>query len=245
MADVHQNLRIVVFEMTLSRKARIHRGSAKLLPLIKTSMKKTLDLQVNSGKLMKIAIDSLLIVTLFLDLQRKTLKSVLTPTQRKIFLGFDIDSVNMTISLPDKKRLAIIQKANSLFGQNLISVRNLCQFVGMHSATRPALRQASLFHRKIQLSINKILSKTGLNRKLCYNQIIPSDFQVRQNLEWWAVEMPHHCTAPVIPPPVDVKIATDSCCPISYYYATETVRFHQCGKILFVGLHQPHYHLRS
>ena len=38
-------------------------------------------------------------------------KSVLTPTQRKIFLGFLIDSVNMTISLPEEKQLAIIQKA--------------------------------------------------------------------------------------------------------------------------------------
>ena len=106
--------------------------------------------------------------------------------------------------------MAIIQKANSLLGQNLISVRNLCQFVGMCSATCPALRQAPLFYRKIQLSINKVLSKAGPHKKLCYNQKISPDFQVRQNLEWRAVKMPHHCTAPVIPPPVDVKIATDS-----------------------------------
>ena len=39
-------------------------------------------------------------------------KSVLTLTQRIIFLGFLIDSVNMTISLPEEKQLAIIQKAN-------------------------------------------------------------------------------------------------------------------------------------
>ena len=57
-----------------SRKGRIHEGNAKLLPLIKTSMRKTLDLQVNSGKLTEIMMDSLLIVTLFLDLQSRTLK---------------------------------------------------------------------------------------------------------------------------------------------------------------------------
>ena len=137
-------------------------------------------------------------------------KSVLTPTQRIIFLGFLIDSVNMTISLPEEKQLAIIQRANSLLGQNLVSIRNLCQFVGMCSATHPALRQVPLFYRKIQLSINKVLSKAGLHKKLCYNQKIRLDFQVRQNLEWWAVEMQNHCTASVISPPVDVKIATDS-----------------------------------
>ena len=98
-------------------------------------------------------------------------KSVLTPTQKIFFLGFLIDSVNMTISLPEEKQLAILQKANSLFGQNFVSIRNLCQFVGMCSAT--------------------------------------ANFQVRQNLEWWAVEMPHHCTAPVFSPPVDMKIATN------------------------------------
>ena len=137
-------------------------------------------------------------------------KSVLTPTQRIIFLVFLIDSVNMTISLPEEKQLAIIQKTNSLLGQNLVSIRNLCQFVGMCSSTRPALMQAPLFYRKNQLSINKVLSKTGLNKKLCYNQKIRLNFQVRQNLQWWVVEMPHHCTAPVFSPPVDVKIATDS-----------------------------------
>ena len=137
-------------------------------------------------------------------------KSVLTPTQRIIFLGFLIDSVNMTISLPEEKQLAITQKANLLLGQNLVSIRNLCQFVGMCSATRPALRQAPLFYRKVQLSINKVLRKAGLNKKLCYNQKIRLDFQVRQNLEWWAVEMPYQCTAPMFSRPVDVKIATDS-----------------------------------
>ena len=136
-------------------------------------------------------------------------KLVLTPIQRITFLGFLIDSVNMTVSLPEEKQLAINQKANSLLGQNLIFIGNLCQFVGMCSGTRPVLRQAPLFYRKIQFSINKILSKAGLNKKLWYDQIIPL-CQVRQNLEWWVVEMPHHSTVPVIPPPVDVKRATDS-----------------------------------
>ena len=99
------------------------------------------------------------------------------------FLGFVIDSVNMTISLPEEKELAIIQKANSLLGQNLISIRNLCQFVGICSATRPVLRQAPLFCRKIQFSINKVFSKAGLNKKLRYNQKIPLDFQIHQYSE--------------------------------------------------------------
>ena len=37
-------------------------------------------------------------------------------------LGIFLDSVNMTISLPEEKQLAIIQKANSLLSQNLISI---------------------------------------------------------------------------------------------------------------------------
>ena len=80
----------------------------------------------------------------------------------------------------------------------------------MCSASRPALRQVPLFYRKIQLSINKVLSKAGLNKKLCYNQKIQLNFKVRRNLQWWAEEMPHHCSAPVFSPPVDVKIATNS-----------------------------------
>ena len=58
IAEVHENLRMIVFRMTLSSKSRIHRGNTKVLPLIKTNMRKTLDLQVNSGKLMEIMMDS-------------------------------------------------------------------------------------------------------------------------------------------------------------------------------------------
>ena len=88
-------------------------------------------------------------------------KSVLTPTQRIIFLGFLIDSVNMSISLPDGKQLAIIQKANSLLAQTLISIRDLCQFVGMCSATRPALRASSFV-----LQGNSTLNKQSFIAKL-------------------------------------------------------------------------------
>ena len=126
------------------------------------------------------------------------------------FSGFSYRLCKYDNFSPRGKQLAIIQKANSLLGQNLVSIRNLCQFVGMCSATCPALRQAPLFHRKIQLSINKVLSKAGLNKKRCYNQKIRLNFQVHQNLQWWAEEMPHHCKAPVFSPPVDVKIATNS-----------------------------------
>ena len=74
VADVYQNPRIIIFQMTMSRKSRSHGRNAKLLPLIKTSMRKTLYLQANSGKLTKIMMESLLIVTLFSDLLRRTLK---------------------------------------------------------------------------------------------------------------------------------------------------------------------------
>ena len=74
MVDDHQNPRIIVFQMTMSRKSRIHRTNTRFLPLIKTSMRKSVYLQVNSGKLTKIVMESLLIVTLFLDPLRRTLK---------------------------------------------------------------------------------------------------------------------------------------------------------------------------
>ena len=90
--------------------------------------------------------------------------------------------------LRSQRMLLIIYLDNTLLiapTAILISIQNLCQFVGRCSATRPALRQAPLFYRKIQLSVNKVLSKAGLNKKLFYNQKIPIEFQVRQTLKWW------------------------------------------------------------
>ena len=74
----------------------------------------------------------------------------------------------------------------------------------------PSTKASSFALQKSLTLYKQSIKQSWSEKKLCYNQKIPLDFQVHQNLEWWVVEMTHHCTAPVIPPPVHVKIVTNS-----------------------------------
>ena len=62
-------------------------------------------------------------------------KSILLPTQILEFLGFNINSQSMQISLPQEKMRKIQQDSNRLLAQQSVSVRQIAQFVGKATAT--------------------------------------------------------------------------------------------------------------
>ena len=100
--------------------------------------------------------------------------------------------------------MAIIQKANSLSGQNLISVLNLCQFVGMCSATCPAPRHLPLFYLQENSTLNKQSIKQSWSKQETLLQSEnPTRFSGSSELGMVGsgnATPLHHCTAPVIPP---------------------------------------------
>ena len=58
-------------------------------------------------------------------------KSVLVPTQRIIFFGFILDSVQFKILITDEKVQKIIAKAWSLLETGLVVVREIASFIGL------------------------------------------------------------------------------------------------------------------
>ena len=66
-------------------------------------------------------------------------KSQFQPTQEIVFLGFQISTSTMTVSLPAKKMRKIVQEARKLLGKTIVSVRELVAFVGKTTAARQAI----------------------------------------------------------------------------------------------------------
>ena len=62
-------------------------------------------------------------------------KSILDPFQQMEFLGFEIHSQPMTLSIPQEKMRKIQQDARRLMTKPSLSVRELAQFVGKATAT--------------------------------------------------------------------------------------------------------------
>jgi hypothetical protein len=85
-------------------------------------------------------------------------KSVLVPCQKVKFLGFWLDSMNMTVSLPQEKVQKITNACIRLKKKKCFSIRELAQVIGLLVAAFPAVFWGSLFYRR-RRSKNSVIKK--------------------------------------------------------------------------------------
>ena len=74
-------------------------------------------------------------------------KSVLIPSQKIAFLGYVIDSVEMTISLPERKINKLQEQALSLWEKTQCSIRELAHVIGLIVSSFLAIKPARLYYR--------------------------------------------------------------------------------------------------
>ena len=87
---------------------------------------------------------------------------MLVPTQSLTFLGLSIDLRTMSLSLPEKKILNIQSKCQRLIRNPFSSAREVASLIGTLESARPAIWQAPLRYRGLQIQ----LIPTGLSRQL-------------------------------------------------------------------------------
>ena len=83
-------------------------------------------------------------------------KYSLDPAQRTVFLGFMINSMEMSISVPTGKLTGIQTSAKALAQQSAVSVRALAKFIGTATSMKLAIPPAPLFYRALQAAKNAI-----------------------------------------------------------------------------------------
>ena len=107
-------------------------------------------------------------------------KSVLVPCQEMQFLGFAINSVDMTIRVPHEKMLKMQTRAKNLLKATTTTGRELASFVGTASSMALGIPPAPLFYRVLQQAkISVIDAPNGLDT------LIPIDAPMREELQWW------------------------------------------------------------
>ena len=107
-------------------------------------------------------------------------KSEVQPIQEVTFLGLVINSNKQELSLPSQKLAQIKSHARDLLKQNLVSARELAQFIGKLSATVMAIRPAPLHYRSLQRLKHKALQGSKF-----YDRQIRISSEAREDLEWW------------------------------------------------------------
>lgn len=132
-------------------------------------------------------------------------KSVTTPTQEMEFLGFQLDSRAMVISLPQRKMKSLRQAALQLKNQKQVSVRALARLLGMMVAAHPAVLPAPLYYRHLERA-----RSLALQQGLTYESIIEVNQEMEPDLDWWIHQAQLHNGRPLQILHCDLTIETDA-----------------------------------
>ena len=131
-------------------------------------------------------------------------KFQLNPAQSIEFLGFQIDSKSVSLSLPEAKVTHLRQEAQRIQRLGTVSARQLAQLIGKLSAAIQAVQPAPLHYRSLQRLKHQALSKGGYDRQIYLSP------RARQDLKWWSVNFPKWNKKQLRPPPHTLEIETDA-----------------------------------
>lgn len=108
-------------------------------------------------------------------------KSVLIPTKKITFLGNNIDSEKMTVTLPIEKVEKIVQACAELHKQSRAKIRDVARVLGLMVSSFSAVEYGPLFYRTIERE--KILALHCQTGDYDSHMFITPDMKLE--LSWW------------------------------------------------------------
>ena len=90
-------------------------------------------------------------------------KSIFVPTQQITFLGFALNSVDMTISVPPHKVEHVILKIREILGRRFPKIRDVASVIGLLVSCELALPYGPLFRRTLENEKNEALAQNDGN----------------------------------------------------------------------------------
>ena len=108
-------------------------------------------------------------------------KSVFEPDQRIPFLGFILDSKNMTVSVSDEKTASVCCKILSLLGNKRCSIRDFARVLGSLVALDPGVWIGPVFWKRLEIEKIEMLRKS----KFEYDKFFKLSELAKEDLRWW------------------------------------------------------------
>jgi len=131
-------------------------------------------------------------------------KSSLTPSQQIHFLGFMIDSVLMTMSLP-KEVKNIARSCQAVLKQETVTVRDLSRVLGRMTAASQAVFPAPLCYRNLQRVRNLAYARAH-----SYEAVVALDTPAKEELQWWNQFMEDWNGKAILAPKPQLTIESDA-----------------------------------
>ena len=132
-------------------------------------------------------------------------KCILSPSQNLEFLGFQIDTITMSLSLPPDKVQKIRKECHHCLHMSRTNPRQLAHLIGLMTSTSPAVLPAPLHYRMLQM----LRSQALLNHQ-SYNTPIPWTREAYQDLEWWVDQMSSYNSRQIMPKQAEVHLESDA-----------------------------------
>jgi hypothetical protein len=132
-------------------------------------------------------------------------KSHLIPSQKIIFFGFLIDSVQFKVFLTEIKVQKIVNTANQLLVKMSVYIRELASFIGLLVNAFQAVLEGPMHYRYLER--DKVL---GLTYCQNYDAHIMLSNNSKSELKWWSDNIQICNGKHIRPKPVDFFIQTDA-----------------------------------
>jgi hypothetical protein len=150
--------------------------------------------------------DTVLWVFQLLGLVINWKKSSLVPQQIIEFLGFQVDSRRMTLTLPEDKIQDIQARCHNLLKRETTTVRHLAKLIGKLTASAQAVLSAPLYYRRLQMQKSRAL----LQGHQSYESMVTLTPECKKELRWWIEELEQCNGKTILKPQPDLIITTDA-----------------------------------
>ena len=132
-------------------------------------------------------------------------KSVIIPAQSMEFIGFLINSVDMTVRLTARKSKEIVELCQSLLCRDIVTIREFSQLIGKLVAAEPGVMYAPIYYKTLEIQKDEALKYS----KGDFDVYMALSNQSKQCLQWW-VKNVESSFKPISVPKPDRKIESDS-----------------------------------
>jgi hypothetical protein len=132
-------------------------------------------------------------------------KSVLTPCQKLKYLGFWLNSKDMTVTLSNDKTEKLKAACHSIRSKSKCTIRELAQVIGQIVAAFPAVLWGPLYFRELE----RVKSQALKLHKGEFESVISLSIKARAELDWWLANI-DQSFFPLEKTKPDVEITTDA-----------------------------------
>ncbi|MEW8542095.1 MAG: reverse transcriptase domain-containing protein, partial [Candidatus Thiodiazotropha sp.] len=132
-------------------------------------------------------------------------KSIIVPTQSIEFVGFLLNSVDMSVRLAPRKVINLIELARKILQAHEVTIREFSKLIGTMVAAEPGVKYAALYYKTLELDRDRALKLSARN----FDANMCISIESVECIKWW-IENLHHESRPISLAPMDRRIETDS-----------------------------------